>query len=429
MARALGANARYRMKFETSYGVVATGNFAELPFVSVTLGEQQDLIASDLLGFGRNPQAPGQDVVNNQGQAVVPVDLRNFGYWLKLVLGAAVSDSQGVAASGSYVFSAQPTNNSTITIGGTVVTFVTATPTAGQVKIAATLADTLTNLAAMLNKSADTNLVQARYTVDTAFTTLNVVFGAVGTSGNSFTIVASSSPDSKATASGATLAGGSASGPYNHVFVPGSVALASASGEIAAPEVPSYAMNYGIKGSMLEIQLQRSGQLNATVTLIAQGETLAGSTGAGTPTDMVIERFAQGAGQVLRDGAPIGSLVSGSIKIDNGLDPVEVIRPDGRIAGADEGIMAITGSIVVRFDSTALMDLAAAGTPVDLQFGWQISAAKRLLIEVHKVYLPRPQKPVTGPKGVQATFNFQASEHDTLAKTLTATLVNDVASY
>lgn len=48
---------------------------------------------------------------------------------------------------------------------------------------------------------------------------------------------------------------------------------------------------------------------------------------------------------------------------------------------------------------------------------------------VHNVNLPKPKLPITGPADVQATFDWQASEHPSLAKTCTALLVNDVAAY
>lgn len=419
MTRARGANAKLRLKFETEYGVAPSGNYANVPFVSLTLGEQQGLVASDLLGQGRHPQAPALDVVDNDGQAVVPVDVRNFGYWLKLAMGAPASDTQGAAAAGSIAFSAQPATAATITLGATDVEFD------DDVDLGATLPDTLTALAEFLNASADADISKCVYALDTDRKTLLVTYKTLGAGGNSFALAASSSPASHATVSASTLAGGGTTGNYNHVFVPGG-ANPSASLEVGLTDVSEFDMNAGVKVSTLEIALQRSGNLNATIGLIAQSETSHGSTQAGTPTDLEVIRFAQGSGQVLRDGVPIGNLVSGNLKFDNGLDKVEVIRRDGRIAGADEGIMAVTGSLVVRYDPGN--PVPPAGTPVDIQFSW-VHEAFRLTLDLHEVFLPKPQKPITGPGGVQATYNWQAAENKALSKTLTATLVNDVASY
>jgi hypothetical protein len=429
MARARGANAVMALAFESTYGVPPGSGFKKVPFVSSALGEEQNLIESDLLGYGRDPQQPARDVINNDGDVVVPLDLRNFGHWLKLLLGAPTT-TQGVAATAAITFSAQPANNSTVTVNGTDFTFVTGTPAgADEIKIGATLAETLANAVLGLNASVDVDVDDATYALNLAGTAILIAHKTIGTGGNTFTLAASSSPASNGTPSGATLAGGSASGPYNHIFLSGTLALPSAAIEVGMPDVPSYGMNFGAMANTLSVQLQRSGLLNATIGIIAQGETRSGSSGAGSPTEAVIERFTQFTGQIRRNGVPLGNVVSGRFNYSNGLDKVEVIRPDGRIAGADPAMLAVNGEIAVRFADTALLDLAVAGTAIELVFEWQIAAGKLLRHTVHNVFLPKPKLPITGPAGVQASFNWQASEHPSLQTTCTVTLVNDVASY
>jgi len=428
MARARGANAVMALAFESAYGTPPGSGFKRVPFVSAALGEQQNLIESDLLGYGRDPQQPARDVINNDGDVVVPLDLRNFGYWLKLLLGAPAT-TQGTAASGSFTFDAQPANNSTISIGGADWTFVSSAPSGDESLIGATLLETLTNAVIGLNKSATAALVAQTYSLNLAGNAIIVTSDTIGIGGNSVALDASTAPDSNATASGATLAGGSASGPYNHVFTSGALSLPSAAIEIGMPDVPSYGMNFGAMADKLSIQLQRSGLLNGTISVIAQGETRNGASGAGSPTEQAIERFTQFTGQIRRDGVPLGNVVSGQFSYANGLDKVEVIRPDGRIAGADPAMLAVTGQVGVRFADTSLLDLAVAGTPIELVFEWSIAAGKLLRFTVHNVNLPKPKLPITGPAGVQATFDWQASEHPVLAKTCTATLVNDLSAY
>lgn len=50
MARARGANAIMAAAFEATYGTAPATGYQKLPFVSSALGDEQDLIASDLLG-------------------------------------------------------------------------------------------------------------------------------------------------------------------------------------------------------------------------------------------------------------------------------------------------------------------------------------------------------------------------------------------
>ncbi|MGW5957397.1 hypothetical protein [Methylorubrum thiocyanatum] len=45
------------------------------------------------------------------------------------------------------------------------------------------------------------------------------------------------------------------------------------------------------------------------------------------------------------------------------------------------------------------------------------------------VYLPRAKTPVTGPNGVQATFNWQAAKDNVSGKTVIATLRNNVTTH
>ena len=60
----------------------------------------------------------------------------------------------------------------------------------------------------------------------------------------------------------------------------------------------------------------------------------------------------------------------------NNLEKIETIRDDGLIEGADPTIAALTGRIDVRFADTTLIDLAAGGTPVDLEFAYTLSARR-----------------------------------------------------
>ncbi len=83
MARAHGARAQMALAFETVYGSAPTTGFRTVPFVSTTLGSEQPLIASELLGQGRDPLAPIKDAVTADGDVVVPIDVENFGLWLK----------------------------------------------------------------------------------------------------------------------------------------------------------------------------------------------------------------------------------------------------------------------------------------------------------------------------------------------------------
>jgi hypothetical protein len=427
--RARGANAVSALAFESVYGAPPADGYFSLAFVSDGLGEEQGLIASDLLGQGREPLAPSDDVVNNDGDLVVPVDLRQFGLFLKLMFGPPTT-TQGVAAVGSITFAGQPANNATVTINGAEITFVTGAPTSGQVKIGATLADTVKNLVTALNASADEDVAEAAYGADAPFNVVTVTHKTIGTAGNSFTLARGDDPASNATVSGATLSGGSATGAYNHVFTSGSLALPSASIEMGQPEVPAFSTNYGMKANTLTIALARSGNLNATMGLIGQGETpIAASSQAGDLETFEIERFSQFSGGVRYLGLGLANIVSANLAMSNNLDKAENIRPDGRIDGADEGMFSVTPSIVARFADTQLLDVAQAKAAIMLQIGWTIAGKGSLTFQLNAIRLPKPKRSRSGPGGIQATYAGQGQRDAITGKSLVVTLVNDVASY
>ncbi len=117
---------------------------------------------------------------------------------------SSVSYGSAPTAFASAAFSGQPTASDTLTINGTAVTFVSTAPAGNQVQIGASLPVTLASLVALLNGSADVNLVKSSYLV--VGSALYAVAKVTGTAGNAYTIVKTSSV---ITLSGATFSGGS----------------------------------------------------------------------------------------------------------------------------------------------------------------------------------------------------------------------------
>lgn len=95
MARAQGARAQMALAFETTYGTPPASGFTRMPFASTTLGAEQPLLSSELLGYGRDPLAPIKDAVTVDGDVVVPIDAAGFGFWLKAAFGAPVTTGTG----------------------------------------------------------------------------------------------------------------------------------------------------------------------------------------------------------------------------------------------------------------------------------------------------------------------------------------------
>ena len=83
MARAQGARAQMALAYETVYGTPPVSGFRLMPFARTTLGSEQPLLESELLGYGRDPLAPIKDAVTADGEVVIPIDVEAFGFWLK----------------------------------------------------------------------------------------------------------------------------------------------------------------------------------------------------------------------------------------------------------------------------------------------------------------------------------------------------------
>ena len=314
MARAQGARAQMALAFETVYGTPPASGFTRMPFASTSLGSEQPLLNSELLGYGRDPLAPIKDAVTADGDVVVPIDAEAFGFWLKAAFG-------------------DPTTT------------------------------------------------------------------------------------------------GTAPGPFTHEFQSGSWTLPSMSIETAMPEVPRFAMYSGCVLDQLSWQVQRSGLLTATARLVAQGETVGTTTSAGAPAALELKRFGHFNGSVARNGAALGNIVSAEITYANNLDRIETIRSDGKIDGADPSIAALTGRIEVRFADSTLVTQAINGEPSEITIAYVLPSGESFSFTIHAVYLPRPRIEISGPQGVQATFEWQAARDSTVGRMCTATLINDIEAY
>jgi len=291
------------------------------------------------------------------------------------------------------------------------------------VNIGANLGATMTALAVALNASVVPGVALTTYS--STATALTMVYDVLGSAGNTFSLAASTAPASNGTVSAATLTGGLNA----HTFMSGSWTLPSMSIEVGMPEVPRFAMYSGCVLDALSWSMERSGLLSSKVMLVAQGETIAGATAAGTPAAITLRRFGHFNGAIKRDGVALGNIVSADVTYANNLDRIETIRSDAKIDGADPTIAALTGKVEVRFADTTLLTQAINGTAAALEFSYALGSGESLTLTAHAVYLPRPRIEIKGPKGVQASFDWQAALAISPARMCTVVLVNSIGGY
>lgn len=218
--------------------------------------------------------------------------------------------------------------------------------------------------------------------------------------------------------------------PKVHTFTSGSFTRPSASIEVQHPDVPNFTMFSGIGVESGMFEFATSGLLTAEMKLIGQKAAPDTTTSdAGTVAAVAGTRFGHFNGQVKRGASVLGNVTKAKFTYANNFDPVRVVRSDGLIAGIDPTVASLTGEVTIRFDDTTLLAQAQTGGVAALEFGWTIDANASLLITAHQVHLARPSREISGPKGVEMTFQMVAARAASPARMLTAVLTNSVASY
>ncbi|MDE3038511.1 MAG: hypothetical protein KGJ21_08710 [Pseudomonadota bacterium] len=422
MSRSYGTATQLLVLKESTYGVAPGGNFEKMSFFSSTIGAEQPLIKDPLLGLGREPRVPFRDIMKAQGDLIVAVEPRDFGRWLQFLMGP--STDTGVAATGSITFTLNPTATNTIIVNSVTWTFVASGATGNQTNIQGSLSATMTQLASDLNASANSSINVSSY-AGTA-TALTITYKTVGAAGNAFTL-ASGNPN--AVVSGTTMSGGG----YTHVYISGATTLPSFTAEVGHLNVPAYALNTGCMLESMAMDFQRTGGAKSTLKIMAQGEVINTTSGGGTPTTRIYKPFSQFNGSILRNGAALANVTGAKLNYSNGLQDVKALRTDALIDSIDPTLIAANGTIDLRFADLTLLTDAINGNSIQLQLQYQFPGldANNYLLNwtFHSVFLPKPKMQISGPGGVQAVFNWEAAYNDSLGKSVTVTLKNDVVAY
>jgi hypothetical protein len=416
--RAYGADATLRAVRETQYGGATTGPVRALDFKTADLSASIPLGDDPLLGRGRNAQDPYRGLVTDEGQLEIPFDLQGTGWWMTALFGDPETTPQ--AATGRITFADTPAPGDTLTLNGVAWTLVAGVAAGDETEIGATLADTLTALAADLNAATDPAIAVASYAVEDD-TALVITHDATGPDGNAFTLDASAAQRSAPTLTG---------GGYRHVWRSGADSIPSFLIEIGHPKLttPVFFRHAGAVLEELSFQMGQEGPANATVSVVAQGEETASATLDANPAAFALRRFSQGRGRILRAGTPLAGVTAGSLTFSNGIERVRSIREDGRIDGADPTLATCEGSLTVRFDGETLMAEAASGDPVALVYGFAMAEGYALSFTLPRVYLPKPKYSITGPAGVEASFDWRAAA-DATGVMLEVALLNDVPTH
>ena len=322
---------------------------------------------------------------------------------------------EGPRARGSFAVSGQPANNATVTLGGTVWTFVAGAPGANQTKILGDLASTLAQLAKDLNASGNAAVARARYANEAASLTVELKEPDLQAA---FSLAASGAPASNAVPSAAVLALAEE--------------LPDFAQELADPRAGIYDVQTGVKVNTLAFEHGRANPVNFRAGMIAKKSADDGASKAGNPVATALSRFLYFHGSILIDGVALGVGTSMQLDYSNALEPFDPVQESETIERIDEGVAATGGRLTVRLSAEAKTKLRAAAkakTPVAFQMGWASNPEEAIVFSIHRAFLPEPTHDIGGPGGIDMTFTFDGAKDATLARSLGVSLDNDVSGY
>lgn len=421
---ASGSDIRLLGAYESVAGTLPSTGWRYLDVKSFSLSPEQPLERDQLLGKGRDPGDPSYGRLTVTGDTEIPLDARNSGFWLKALLGAPTTGQ--VKATGYFQFSGQPANNATLTLNGTGVhTFKTSGATGDQSNIGVDVDATITAACTALNASANAEIAKCTYTPNTTLDRIEIEYDVAGTGGNGFTLAASA--NSGAVVSAATLQ----SGGYEHVWLSGSGSLPTIGLELGYPELvsPIYSRYLMVAVDQLSFDAAIDGLANATVNLMARERVTAATTVEASPATVDLVRFNQSRGYIKLGGVLVGGVTGGKFTFSNNLDPVISKSENNLVDEFTPTNVGVNGELTARFDGSSVISIAESNEPTSIEYGFTTPTGWSMKLEVPRAFLSRPKENVTGPGGIDMTYQWEGAKDAVVTAAMRATMINDVAEY
>jgi hypothetical protein len=223
------------------------------------------------------------------------------------------------------------------------------------------------------------------------------------------------------------------SGPdYTHTFTSGAETLPSLTLEKKLKD-GAFLQYPGIMANQLTVSLERGGNPRFTFGLLGTKENKLTSSSAGTPTKLTSPKFQNFQGTLQADRGsgfqPFALVTSFDLTWNNGLEQIPEVGDGGIIQNIDPGAPSLSGSFNVRFTDFTNYDAAANNDALAIELKWQIAANRYLTLTMHRVRLPKPKHQISGPGGIEVSYDWRGEYDSGQDASLTAELSNDQSDY
>lgn len=219
---------------------------------------------------------------------------------------------------------------------------------------------------------------------------------------------------------------------FTHTFTTGAETLPSMTLEKKLKS-GAFLQYPGIVANQLNVALERGGNPRFNVGFLGTKENKLTSSGAGTPTKLTSPKFQNFQGTLKADrgsGFQAFALVTSfNFTWNNGLEAIPEIGDGGVVQNIDPGQPSLSGGFDVRFTDFTNYDEAANNNTLAIELMWELSANRYLKITFHRVRLPKVKHEISGPGGIEVSYDWRGEYDSNAGASMTVELANDQADY
>ncbi len=366
-----GYKSRMVMGFEDDFNTLpGTPDGVVMPFNSEGLRGSREKTTAETITGKRDPARPFDDVMDVSGPITVPVDVINFGFWLKAFFGDPESevDEDQIETWGA---------EDSVALGDIVK--------GGDHYFKCTTAGTT-------GAEAPTWTTERDQTVSDG----TVVWTDLG--------------DDDDLEDGDLL--------FVHEYKTGDVQPSMwLERRYSGPSaVLAYALYGGVKASTLALAARGRGELTAEIGLLGASESLENTPADATPDELDFTRFQQFQASIKEADVEIqGTIREMDINLNMGLEDDNYTIGDGGARGdIPESLMTLEGNLTALFRnvSKALLDKAIASTETSLELIFSRESGESLSILFPELELARNAPTIDGPRGATISLPWVAYLND-----------------